>query len=578
MRRARPAVTSRITAHWAHRFVLLGASLVFCGGSICGFQPSLPFSSGRPDERRRTQGEAPADPPPASRIQLPFPGLDALEPSVIELLQATRARAERALAGDLSSRDLAEELGSCGMTYHAHALREIAMACYREAHRRAPQQLRWVYYPAIFDSDPERRLNWFRLALEREPTHVPSLIRSARLLHETNRLDLAEERYRKAIRLDSNRGEAHAGLGRIAADRKQYRVAIEHFERALQIEPGATILHYPLGLAYRSLGEMDQARKHLRLRGSVNFPARDPLKSALDGLRGGMRLHQNDGAASFLQGLFEQARVSFQKAVAVDPKSVLARTNLASSLVQLGRFDEAVDELRFALDLAPDHAMANFNWGTLRSRFGYDKEAVRAYARALASNPDQVEARFNQANALRRLARFDEAAKAYERVTRDDPGRRDAWLGLILSHGARNDYSAACEVAEKSVRIFPKDSVMEQALARLLATGSDEHRDGSRALQISQSLIEREKSLSNYECLAMALAEVGRLEEAIRLQKILIDRASQAGRSDLVTALQDGLSVLNSGRPLRRPWSRFDSVLRPRTQRDSSVPDPFRAR
>lgn len=553
----------------------LGLSLVATSFAKSAMEPSPAHAArAQADDGRSAPPDEPAD-GVSDLASIPFPSLENLEPAVVELLETTRRRLEEAFANESSERVRAEELGRAGMVYHAHSLREAATACYERAHALAPHQMRWLYYLALIDDDPSRRLQWFARALEVEPSHLPSLIRSARLLFDSRRLDDAEERYRRVLELAPESAAACFGLGKLAIDRKEYEKAVEHLERALELDPDATVVHYPLGLAYRNLGRMELARKHLEQRGSIECRLPDPLQAEIDALRGGMRIHQNEGATYYLQGLFVQAKASFEKAVAADPKSPLVRANLASTLVRLGEVGEAVEQLRVALDLDPNHALANFNYATLLSRFGYVKPAIAHFERALGANPDHVESRFNLANALRRVGRFADAAAAYERVTRDDPARLDAWLGCILAWAAANRYERALETAEAALIAFPQSAVIAQAAARLLAAAPCEGRDGERAFALSQRLVGVERSLDHYETMAMALAELGRFDEAIRLQRILIDRASQSGRPDLLTRLQQNLHPYNSERPCREPWSVYDETFHPKVEKDQTVPDPF---
>lgn len=555
-------------------FLSIIVAAVAVSGAFAATPPAVP---GAQAESGEESPHAPAEPEDGAKLlaAIPFPSLENLEPSVVEFLRSTRQRLEEVLARESSDRARAEELGRAGMAYHAHSLREAATVCYEKAHALAPLQLRWLYYLALIDDDPKRRLEWFGRALDVEPDHLPTLLRSARLLFDSRRLGDAEKRYRRVLEFDPKNSAAYFGLGKLAIDRKEFEKAVAHLERALELDPGATVIHYPLGLAYRSLGRIELAREHLEKRGSIDCRVPDPLQDEIDALRGGMRIHQNEGATYYLQGLFALAKESFEKAVAADPKSPLVRANLASAMVRLGEFDGAVRHLRVALDLDPDHAIANFNYGTLLSRFGYAKPAITHFERALAANPDHVESRFNLANALRRVGRFADAAAAYQRVTRDDPARLDAWLGCILAWAAAKRFDRALETAEAGLVAFPQSAAIAQAAARLLAAAPCDGRDGERAFELSQRLVGVERSLDHYETMAMALAELGRFDEAVRLQRILIDRASQSGRPDLLNRLQQNLHPYNSERPCREPWSVYDETFHPKVEKDRSVPDPF---
>ena len=67
------------------------------------------------------------------------------------------------------------------------------------------------------------------------------------------------------------------GLGRAALARRDYAGAVEQFEAALALDRRASIVHYPLALAYRGLGKVDEAEAHLRQRGEIEIGPPDPL-------------------------------------------------------------------------------------------------------------------------------------------------------------------------------------------------------------------------------------------------------------------------------------------------------------
>jgi len=60
------------------------------------------------------------------------------------------------------------------------------------------------------------------------------------------------------------------------------------------------------------------------------------------------------------------------------------------------------------------------------------------------------------------------------------------------------------------------------------------------------------------ETLGMALAEVGRFEEAVTVQRDLIAAARQAGRPDLVARLQENLRLYAARQASRTPWRSED--------------------
>ena len=67
------------------------------------------------------------------------------------------------------------------------------------------------------------------------------------------------------------------GMGRVAEERGAYAEAVGQFQRALALQPRASVIHYHLGQAYRELGEFDRAEEALARSGPNRVAMADPL-------------------------------------------------------------------------------------------------------------------------------------------------------------------------------------------------------------------------------------------------------------------------------------------------------------
>jgi cytochrome c-type biogenesis protein CcmH/NrfG len=86
---------------------------------------------------------------------------------------------------------------------------------------------------------------------------------------------------------------------------------------------------------------------------------------------------------------FKEAADYYGRAVNTDPKNVVLRTKLASSLYRSGDIDGAINQLNTALTYAPNDANALFDLGMIKLQGkGDSKGAVAAWRHLLKSNPD----------------------------------------------------------------------------------------------------------------------------------------------------------------------------------------------
>ncbi len=105
----------------------------------------------------------------------------------------------------------------------------------------------------------------------------------------------------------------------------------------------------------------------------------------------------------------------FERAVAIDGRSVRARNHLGQTLEGLGRFDEARASYRAAIEMESKQAVRSewpyYNLGLLTAREGNAAEAARLFLQAIERNPKSVEARTQLGAALAAAGRLEEAEK-----------------------------------------------------------------------------------------------------------------------------------------------------------------------
>jgi tetratricopeptide (TPR) repeat protein len=76
--------------------------------------------------------------------------------------------------------------------------------------------------------------------------------------------DKASQAFTEALALDPSLARAHNGLGVIAAERKDYAAALEHWRRAVELDPRDFQTLFNLGDLLVSLGRAEEARPYWR--------------------------------------------------------------------------------------------------------------------------------------------------------------------------------------------------------------------------------------------------------------------------------------------------------------------------
>jgi tetratricopeptide (TPR) repeat protein len=134
------------------------------------------------------------------------------------------------------------------------------------------------------------------------------------------------------------------------------------------VDPRATIAHYPLGLAYRGLGDTARAEAHLRQQGGLEIGPPDPLMAELRGLVHGAAAEENRGIRALDSGDYPAAVAAFRKGVALAPDNPSLRHKLGTALSLAGDTRGAVEQFQETVRRAPDFAQAHYSLGVLLAR------------------------------------------------------------------------------------------------------------------------------------------------------------------------------------------------------------------
>ncbi|MFZ9299010.1 MAG: tetratricopeptide repeat protein, partial [Hylemonella sp.] len=222
--------------------------------------------------------------------------------------------------------------------------------------------------------------------------------------------------------------------------------ALDHYARALALQPSHAAPHSHLGVALKDLGRLAQsmashdravalapnsAQAHAN-RG-VTLSQLEQLPEALACFDRAIAIQPayvealtNRGVVLQKLGQLEQALASHEQALAIDPSYAVAHCNLGTTLKALGRLDEALASFERALSIAPNHADALANRGTVLKELGRLDEAVACHDRAIALKPNNSHIHANRGNALKLMGKIEQALHSYDRAIALQPDNQSA--------------------------------------------------------------------------------------------------------------------------------------------------------
>lgn len=176
-------------------------------------------------------------------------------------------------------------------------------------------------------------------------------------------------------------------LGESLLEQGQTKPAVDHFERALTIDPLNVVARLGLGVASEELKEPGLAYAHYLHAWEIN-PALDQVRNQLVRLRAALgshdRLHPTRAGLAGIHarsGQFGRAAAEWRAILAVDPESFRAQTSLAEVLWRAGDDVTAATLCKALLEQSPENARALAILAEIEQRQGSSTsgEWVRRY-------------------------------------------------------------------------------------------------------------------------------------------------------------------------------------------------------
>ena len=467
--------------------------------------------------------------------------------------------------GGATPAHLAAAYGEMGDLLLAARELETAAAYYRNAQTLAPGEWRWAHllghlYRNLGPLD--EAVTFLEHATEIDPRALATLVRLGEVHLALGRPEAAAPLFERALAVDRASAAAWFGAGRAALARNEHRDAVNALEEALLLAPEASAIHYPLAMAYRRLGEVDQARAHLARQGATEPRPSDPLLQEIEQRFESALLLDYRGGEALAAGNWAAAADIFERALALSPDRANLRHRLGTSLWRMGDARGAEEAFERIIETTPEYSEAHYNLAMLLAQTDRLDDAIERLRTVLAQKPGYLGARVALARLLAIGARPGEALAEYETALTLAPLDATATLGAAMTLALLERYSDAEARLRDAQRVFPDDRRFTRALARLLAAAPDRPtRDPRRALSLAESLLEeqqtsRDESLAVGETYAMALAAAGQYGTAAAVQRDVRNTALQAGSdAAVVRRLGENLRRYEGGEPAPRPWT-----------------------
>ena len=382
----------------------------------------------------------------------------------------------------------------------------------------------------------------FRRGIEASPDNAELRLNLALTLVRQGRLDDAIATLEEVIARDGNNARAYHDLGNVYRAKNQNDAAVEAFRKAIALEPSYASAQFNLANTLIALERWNEAA-----------PAIEKT----------LALTPQDSRARYLQAMVLRAQGQVPAAIAklrallaAEPTNRVAREGLSDTLATAGKIAEAL-ELYRSTAAAPtttqDEAVQLLDDAAkLAWRQNLRDQSVQLWRQAVEKHPQSAKAHLNLGNGLQLMNRRDEAKVELAKAVELDPADSNARLSLAALRILTKDFAAARENLEAGLAIKEDQPALLNTLARLLATCPEANlRDGRRAFEMAQRAFALEARLEHAETVAMALAEMGQFEQAIRWQRGLAQQAQQRGDRAVLNRLVATLRTYEKRQPIR---------------------------
>ncbi|MBI2222030.1 MAG: tetratricopeptide repeat protein [Acidobacteria bacterium] len=290
-----------------------------------------------------------------------------------------------------------------------------------------------------------------------------------------------EREYRKLI-----------AVGDAALGRDDTYVAVEAFSGAIALNRDAMLAYLKRGQAYHRRGELQNARRDLRMAASL-----DPAS---------VRVFEALGDVTYALREYERAADGYAHSVRLDDTSARVLYKLGLAHYHAGRPAAALQPLTRAVSLDPRYAEAHYVLGLALRDLGRASEALGALRQAVSIAPALTEARAELAALYGVLGRSRDQVEQLEALAALGPRpERAVALGLAYARAGRTN-QAVLTLGSAAER-FPETQQVYVALGRVWLESAEARGD---RIALSKAMEALEGALTAADPSSEALALFGR--------------------------------------------------------------------
>ncbi len=304
------------------------------------------------------------------------------------------------------------------------------------------EELELIIDHYLEENEPRRAKEVLDFAKAQHPGSLDLMFSEAVVLMNLGRLNKALEVLDAIGKLEPFNEEVHLHKAGIYSQLRNYRRAVEHYKRALDLaDEGRDEILVDLAFEYENLNAHEQAIAHLKEALEIN--------------------PENEAALYELAYCFEltdahQASVAyFRQFTNEHPYSFVAWFNLGNALARLDRLAESNEALDLCLAIDERFTSALFSKARNLLVMGEYQQAIDCYQEALANEGPQAVTFSYIGECYEKMERYEQALIHYDQALALDPNWVDAWIGRGVVKDMQGRLAESVKDLEVAVKLAP---------------------------------------------------------------------------------------------------------------------------
>lgn len=291
---------------------------------------------------------------------------------------------------------------------------------------------------------PEVALEAYKKVLRSNPYDRVALIKMATLIqtHFPENYDDAIDCYTKLLEIEADNDKIYYELGHLYLQKNECLPAVNAFSMALEKDSENPFYHNSIAFALVQLEQYDEAIEHYQKAININP---DPYwTSIVCQALGSVYLEVKKNP--------EAAIVLFQTATVLNPESEESQLAIGDTYFSTEDFDNAIKAYCDAIKINPENAKAYCKCGMALWEKDYTEEAIVAYNKAIALNPDYAIA-YNNLGViyLDDMGNTNEAARLFKIALECNEDYTLAYFNLGRAYAILNRNTEAAQFFQKAL-------------------------------------------------------------------------------------------------------------------------------